>query len=83
MGYVETALSPVGSSAARQFLVGTRTALLHRTGFGARAETLAPTLLQLGVLCFRLFQHRNVRIGVFPQREEVLISRASAGIVLG
>lgn len=33
----------------------------------------AGKLLQLGELCFSLFQHGNVRIGILPQRQEILI----------
>src|ERR1700675_968585 len=31
-------------------------------------------LLQLCVLCLRFLQHRDVGIGVFPEREETLVS---------
>ncbi len=49
----------------------------------ARASALAPTLLllQFGVLGFGFFQDGNIRVGIFPQREEVLISSAGTRIV--
>jgi hypothetical protein len=36
-------------------------------------------LLQLSVLRFRSDENRNVRVGVFPKREEILISRLGLG----
>jgi hypothetical protein len=36
-------------------------------------------LLQLRVLGFRSDENRNVRIGVFPKREEILIGRLALG----
>jgi hypothetical protein len=35
--------------------------------------------VQVGILCFRLFQARQVRVGVVPQGKKVLISRTSFG----
>jgi hypothetical protein len=52
-------------------------------GEGGKATKDRPDffpLLQLRVLCLGLLQDRNVRVGVFPQREEVLVG--AAGLVL-
>ena len=36
-------------------------------------------LLQLRVLCLGLFQDGNVRVGILPERKEVMIFRAGLG----
>ena len=38
-----------------------------------------PNLLQLCVFRLRLFEDGNVRVGIFPKREEILISRLGFG----
>jgi hypothetical protein len=38
-------------------------------------------LLQLHVLRFRFFQDGNLRVGVFPEREEILVKRRAPGCV--
>src|SRR5579862_1325605 len=43
--------------------------------------TLTRHLLEFCVLGFGLFQDGNVSVGVFPQREEILISRAGLGLI--
>ena len=46
--------------------------------------TLAPHLLrQFRVLGFGFFQDGNIRVGIFPQREEILVGSAGAGTVAG
>ena len=40
-----------------------------------------PSLLQLCVLCFGLLQDRNIRISVFPEREEILVGGTGLGDV--
>jgi len=40
-------------------------------------------LLQLRVLRFGFFQHGNIRVGIFPQRQEILVSGSGSGIVSG
>ena len=36
-------------------------------------------LLKLRVLCFRSDENRNVRVGIFPKRQEILIGRLGLG----
>ena len=45
--------------------------------------TLAPTSLlrEFGVLGFGFFQDGDIRVGIFPQREEILVGGAGAGVV--
>src|SRR5271154_2911203 len=38
----------------------------------------ADRLLQLGVLCLGLFQDGDVRIGIFPEREEIFVGSEGA-----
>src|SRR5579862_6311021 len=45
--------------------------------------TLTRHLLEFCVLGFGLLQDGNVRVGVFPQREEILIRRARLGLIAG
>src|SRR5208283_2441504 len=62
---------------------------IARPGFGMTeiipsAETLSSylwdtTLVQLRVFSLRLFEDRNVRVGVFPKREEILIGHLGFG----
>src|SRR5208282_2379743 len=40
---------------------------------------IALPVVQLRVLCLGLFENGNIRVGVFPEREEVLIGSASSG----
>src|ERR1700683_3995238 len=40
-------------------------------------------LLQLGELCLGFLQDGNVRVGIFPKREEILVRRAGSGGVAG
>src|ERR1700693_5314708 len=40
-------------------------------------------LLQLGVFRFGFFQDGNIRVGLFPECEEILVGGAGAGIVAG
>ena len=60
----------------------------HVAGGGslARAGTLVPTLpllRELGVLGFGFFQDGDVRVGIFPQCEEILVGSAGLGRVAG
>ena len=41
-----------------------------------------PQLLQLGILRFSLLQDGDIGIGIFPEGEEILISRARSGQVM-
>jgi len=45
------------------------------------AETFDDKLLQLGVLGFRSDENRNVRVGVFPKREEIFVGLAGDRVV--
>jgi hypothetical protein len=47
-----------------------------RTQFSDGKE---PKLLQLRVLRFRSDEDRNIRVGIFPEREEILIGRLGLG----
>ena len=37
--------------------------------------------LQHGVFCFGFFQDRDVRVGVFPEREEILVGSPCLGLI--
>ena len=47
--------------------------------FGPTYERKPPQLLQLRVLRFRSDEDGDVRVGVFPEREEILIGRLGLG----
>src|SRR3984957_20214849 len=58
----------------------------HRSIWKTRHSTsltLTRHLLEFCVLGFGLLQDRVVRVGVFPQREEILIRRARLGLIAG
>ncbi len=42
---------------------------------------IAPRLLQPRVLCFGLFQNGDIRVGVFPETEEVLVGALGFGSI--
>ena len=58
--------------------------IVNDVSFGSKVRILATTLPQFSsaslfqhrVLCFRRDENRNVRVGVFPEREELLIRGA-------
>jgi hypothetical protein len=41
----------------------------------------AMQLLQLCILGFGLLEDRDVRVGVFPERKEILIGRSCLGVI--
>src|ERR1700722_15954447 len=51
----------------------------YRQACPSQAPTLCPGFLQLGELCPGLFENRNIGVGIFPEREEVVISRPCLG----
>jgi hypothetical protein len=53
--------------------------LLDSFGADGRGHKSAWELLQFGVLCLGLLQDGDVRVGVFPEREEILIGRLGLG----
>ena len=48
-------------------------------GSSATTGEIRNQLLQLRVLCLGLFQDGNVRVGILPERKEVMIFRAGLG----
>jgi len=49
------------------------------SGSSATTGEIRNQLLQLRVLCLGLFQDGNVRVGILPERKEVMIFRAGLG----
>jgi hypothetical protein len=48
--------------------------IVGRVGVGVNiTDNVRKPLLQLGVLCLRLLQDGDVGVGVFPEREEILV----------
>ena len=54
--------------------------ILLKTNYIARRAHLSElVLLQLGVFSFGFFQDGNIAVGIFPQREEVVVGGAGLG----
>ena len=49
------------------------------SGSSATTGEIRNQLLQLRLLCLGLFQDGNVRVGILPERKEVMIFRAGLG----
>jgi hypothetical protein len=47
--------------------------LARKLGWSLNGKNLVPNSFQLCVLCLGLLQDGDVRVGVFPEREEILI----------